>query len=225
VIKGIDMRRLTTALLTAVPLTVVLAGCSAGGTGTPAPTPTAPAASTPAPGSTQSAGDAPTGAPSTATGTSSGSGGGSTSRCHTGDLKVAIAPDEGGGAAGTDYEAMVFTNTGKRTCTLYGYPGVSWVAGDQGTQVNDPFQRQTGTKKTITLKPGAAAHATIGIANYQNFPAGDCKPVAVRGFRVYPPDETAAVFVSQPMKVCSVKGKGVGLVLPIEAGGGAKPIS
>jgi hypothetical protein len=216
------MRRLTIALLTAAPLAVLLAGCSSGGGGsTAAPTPSAPPATTAAPEATASAGDAPTTAPATA----DGGGTAASSRCHTSDLKVTVAADEGGGAAGTSYEALVFTNASKRTCTLYGYPGVSYVAGDQGTQINDPFQRQTATKKpTVSLKPGAAAHASIGIPNYQNYPAATCKPTAVRGFRVYPPDETAAVFVSQSMKACSVKGNGIGLVLPIESGGGAGPI-
>ncbi len=220
------MRRLTTALLTAVPIAVLLAGCSSnGGGGSANPTPSAPTASTPAPGSTESTGDAPETPPHTSAGTSvNGTGGAVSTRCHTAELKVTVAADEGGGAAGTNYEALVFTNTGKRTCTMYGYPGVSYVAGSQGTQVNDPFQRSTATKKTITLKPGAAAHSSIGIPTYQNYPAANCKPTDVRGFRVYPPDETAAVFVSQPMKACSVKGNGVGLVLPVESGGGAGPI-
>jgi hypothetical protein len=220
------MRRLTTALLTAVPLAVLLAGCSSGGNSSAAPTPSAPAASTPAAGSTESTGDAPTTTPATPAGTSgNGTGGATSTRCHTADLKVTAASDEGGGAAGTNYEALVFTNAGRRTCTIYGYPGVSYVAGDQGTQINDPFQRTDATnKKTISLKPGAAAHATIGIPNYQNYPAADCKPTDVRGFRVYPPDETAAVFVSQPMKACTVPGKGIGLVFPVASGGGAGPI-
>jgi hypothetical protein len=47
-----------------------------------------------------------------------------------------------------------------------------------------------------------------------------CKPVPVRGCRVYPPDETAAVFVSAPQKACSVKNRGVGQVQPIAAGAG-----
>lgn len=219
------MRRLTIALSAAV----LLAGCSSGGGGsTPAPTPTVPAASTPP--ATASAGDAPTDAGTAATATAAGGGSSSnggtpaTARCHTSDLKIAVAADEGGGAAGTAYEALVFTNTGSRTCTLYGFPGVSYVTGDQGTQVNDPFVRENGTKKTVSLKPGAAGHATIGIPNYQNYPAATCKAIDVRGFRVYPPDETAAVFVSQPMKACTVTGNGVGLVRPIVSGGGSGPI-
>jgi hypothetical protein len=77
----------------------------------------------------------------------------------------------------------------------------------------------------VRVQPGASAHATIGLPNYQNFPVAACKPTSIRGFRVYPPDETAAVFVSHPMKVCSVNGTGVGLVRPIEGGGGAGPIT
>jgi Protein of unknown function (DUF4232) len=217
------MRRLTTVLLTAVPLAVLLAGCSSGDKTSAAPTPSVPTASTPAADATESTGDAPATTPPTSAG--NGTGAAVSSRCHTSELKVTVAADEGGGAAGSNYESLVFTNAGKRTCTIYGYPGVSYVAGDQGTQINDPFQRTAASnKKTISLKPGAAGHATIGIPNYQNYPAADCKASDIRGFRVYPPDETASVFVSQPMKACTVKGKGVGLVYPIVAGGGAGPI-
>jgi hypothetical protein len=212
------MRRITITLLAAAPLAALLAGCSSSGGGTAtAAAPTTPAASAPAPSPTESTGEAPESPPSS-------SPTGRIPRCHTADLKVSIAADEGGGAAGTEYETMVFQNRSTHTCTLYGYPGVSYVAGDEGTQVNDAFTRAPGTRKTVTLKAGAEAHASIGLPNYQNFPTADCKPVSIRGFRVYPPDETAAVFVSQPQTVCSVKGKGVGLVLPIEAGGGTGPV-
>ncbi len=37
----------------------------------------------------------------------------------------------------------------------------------------------------------------------------------MRGLRVYPPDETAAVFVDAPMKACADEGKGLGQVKPL----------
>jgi hypothetical protein len=220
------MRRITAMLLVSAPIMAVLAGCSAGGGSTASgPTPT-PAATTPAatPTATESIGG-PTGpatstAPATPTATASasagGQGGGGTPRCHTGDLKIAVAADSGGAAAGSTYESLVFKNASGHACTLTGYPGVSYVAGDQGTQVNAPFAREAGlARPTVRLLPGASAHATIQIPDYLNYPADLCKPVSIRGFRVYPPDETASVFVSQPQKACSVKGNGVGGVRPI----------
>jgi Protein of unknown function (DUF4232) len=115
----------------------------------------------------------------------------------------------------------VFTNKSGHRCTLYGYPGVSWVTGDGGTQVNDPFQRGAGTRKTVTLAAGGQAHTVLVTHSAGAFPTDKCKPVTVRGYRVYPPDETAAIFVSRPGPECSVKGVNLGQVLPIQSGAGA----
>lgn len=160
---------------------------------------------------------APTPASSGAAGQASSSSASGTPRCHTADLKLKVG--DGDGAAGTSYSALVFTNASKHTCTLYGYPGVSWVAGNDGKQVNVPFTRNSVDKKaTITLKPGAVAHATLATHDVGFFDAAKCKPVGVRGYRVYPPDEMASVFVSLPTQVCSVNGVNTGSVTTITAG-------
>jgi hypothetical protein len=206
------MRRIAIALSGAVLLGAALAGCTSGGgtgggtgsTPTTAPTTTAPEPTTP-----------PTTTGPTTTVPAGGQGGSGTPRCHTTDLTVSDSADRGGGAAGRHGEYLVFTNRSGHTCTLYGYPGVSFVAGAKGTQVNLPFTRIDGTRSTIRLSPGGHAYALIVLVTYQNYPVADCKPVAIRGYRVYPPDETAAVFVSAPQKVCSVQNRGVGQVQPI----------
>jgi len=199
------MRRTGIALLSLV----ALAACSSPSSPTAAPTPTTPSA---APPSTVPATTATGAAPATSA-TSAG-----TPRCHTADLKVTDTPDPAGGAAGHHGEFLIFTNSSGHKCTLYGYPGVSFVAGDQGKQVGDAFSRSGGTKKTITLAAGAAAHATILLVTTGVYDEADCKPTQVRGYRIYPPDETAAVFVSRPQTACSAKGAGVGQVHPITAG-------
>jgi hypothetical protein len=217
------MRRITTMLLVGVPIAAVLAGCSGGGGNTASGSTPTPSVTTPAatPSATESIGG-PTAPATSATPTApastsaGGQGGGGTPRCHTGDLKISVSADAGGGAAGSTYESLVFKNASGHACTLTGYPGVSYVAGDQGTQVNAPFAREAGQPRpTVRLLPGSSAHATIQIPDYLNYPADLCKPVPIRGFRVYPPDETASVFVSQPQQACSVKGNGVGGVRPI----------
>ena len=206
-----SMRRTTILLLTAPVL--LAAGCSGGGsTSTTAPTTSSATAEPPTAGPPTAR--PPTAAPSPAT---TGGGKPASSRCHTSDL--ALKPGDEEGAAGTEYLALVFTNTSSRTCTLYGYPGVSWVAGDQGTQVGDPFQRGgTHQKVTVTLARGRAAHAILQMPNAGNYDDAQCKPVSVRGLRVYPPDETAAVFVKLPSKQCSAKGVNIDTVWAISAG-------
>jgi Protein of unknown function (DUF4232) len=209
--------------LLAVPV-FLIAGCAAGTNTNSAPSPTPTTRGTASAG--QGGGSATTttsGTPAagnTGTGNQSGDGSvvSSPPRCHTADLSVRMGA--GGAAAGTFHTNLDFTNKSHHTCTLYGYPGVSWVTGNKGTQVNDPFQRVSGTRKTIKLAPGGTAHAILITHDALNFPASTCKPVSVRGYRIYPPDETAAVFVSAPQTQCSAKSVNLGQVEPIAAGAG-----
>jgi len=240
------MKRLL--VLMAAPL-LFAAGCSSS-SGTPAGSPaTGPAATSPSsePG-IGGAGDAPATGTSaatstgtsaatstgtsaatstgtsaaTSTGTSAGTGrGGSagTSRCHTGALTLSLGAGEG--AAGTAYVPLVFKNVSGRTCTLFGFPGVSWVAGDDGHQVNVPFARTGAAKSTVTLAAGAVAHATLATHDVGFYDVAQCKPVSVRGLRVYPPDETKSIFVPLATKACSVNGVNNGTVAPIAKGSGS----
>jgi hypothetical protein len=202
--------------LLAVPA-FILAGCSAGTGTTASPTPSATSATA----STPSDPATTTSAPATSTTSSgSGQGAGSVTRCHSADLSLKFGL--GDAAAGTYHENLVFTNKSGHTCTLYGYPGVSWVTGDNGTQVNDPLERSAGTRKTITLASGGQAHAVIITHQALNYPTATCKPVSIRGYRIYPPDETASIFVSQAGTQCSIKGVNLGQVLPIESGAGTR---
>jgi hypothetical protein len=207
------MKRLL--VLLAAPL-LFAAGCSSSsGTPTAAPT-TAPTSTAPGVGGTGAA-------PATSTGNDTGAGGGasptkqaSTPRCHAGDLKVSLGA--GDGAAGTTYTPLIFKNVSGHTCTLYGFPGVSWVAGNDGHQVNVPFARTDAAKSTITLAAGAVGHATLATHDVGFFDAAQCKPVGVRGFRVYPPDETKSIFVALATKACSASGVNKGTVSPIAKG-------
>lgn len=207
------MKRLLPIL--AVPA-LLLTGCSAGNDTTASSAPSATTTTTASTPATSPAASASSGDNS---GTVSAGQGGGTARCHTGDLSLKVGT--GGAAAGTYHTNLVFTDKSGHKCTLEGYPGVSWVTGDNGTQVNDPFQRNSGPKKTITLSPGGQAHAVLITHAALNYPADKCKPTDVRGYRIYPPDETAAIFVSAPGQECSIKGVNLGQVLPIASGAGS----
>ena len=124
------------------------------------------------------------------------------SGCQTSDLTLTLGP--GDGAAGHEYFALKFTNTGTTTCTLTGYPGVSFVTGTAGQQLGAPAQRATNaTAVGITLQPGSAGVATIGVTQALNYPAATCQPTPVTGFRVYPPNETASAFVAYAGTGCA----------------------
>jgi hypothetical protein len=114
-------------------------------------------------------------------------------RCTTGELSASLG--EGDAAAGSVYRPLIFTNTGSHTCELRGFPGVSYVAGDDGHQVG-PAAAMSGERGgQVPIPPGGTARAQLQLVNVQNYDAAACHPVPVRGLRVYPPGDTAALFV------------------------------
>jgi hypothetical protein len=122
------------------------------------------------------------------------------SECRSGDLEVSLGAEEG--TAGTIYRALVFTNRGRRTCTIQGFPGVSFVAGDDGHQVGQAAERRGVKGPVITLAPGAAATAPVGFVNVGALEP-QCRATPVRGLRVYPPHNTAAAFVPFETTACA----------------------
>ncbi|WP_020497257.1 DUF4232 domain-containing protein [Sciscionella marina] len=113
--------------------------------------------------------------------------------CKAPDLKLALGT--GDAAAGTAYRPLTFTNKSTKPCTIQGYPGISYVGGNNGAQIGQDAKRVGGKGGPITLQPGASASANIGFVQVHNFDASACKPTPVRGLRVYPPHDTAAMFV------------------------------
>lgn len=114
-------------------------------------------------------------------------------RCHSAMLALGLG--NGQGAAGTTYRSVRFTNVSGKTCTLQGFPGVSYVAGDNGKQVGQPAVHEGTKGAVVTVAPGATASVELGMVNVQNFDASVCRPTPVKGLRVYPPNETASLFI------------------------------
>jgi hypothetical protein len=209
-------RRTRAAACLAAPLLLVatLAACSSGGTGNPAAqhgSPTASGSDTAAPQPSDSA----TGSESPAPGGSAPAGDGT--RCTAGQLAVSVeAGDSGAGQLGVN---LVFSNTSSSPCTMRGYPGVSFVTGDAGQQVNDAAHRASGASvTTVTLAAGGSAHAMVRMVQTGNFDESTCRPVQIAGFRIYPPDDTAAMFARSAQQACSVKGTGVPEIYPVQPG-------
>lgn len=127
----------------------------------------------------------------------------SSSRCTSGDLSVMSKPAEGGGA-GHATSRLWFTNESSSTCWVYGYPGVSYVAGDDGHQVGGSATRDTQhAAQKIWLSSHELAYADLDQVNPYNYPDTTCNPTHVRGLRLYPPDETAAKYVKAPGTACA----------------------
>jgi hypothetical protein len=123
--------------------------------------------------------------------------------CTSTQLKLKLGP--GDGAAGSTYIPLIFTNTGARSCTLRGYPGVSSVTGSTGKQVGGSATRETHTVRTITLKArGGTASALYRHVNPENFDAKDCDKATARGYRVYAPGQTRALYVANRHTACRI---------------------
>ncbi|WNV85732.1 DUF4232 domain-containing protein [Umezawaea sp. Da 62-37] len=127
--------------------------------------------------------------------------------CASADLDIALNPDQGGGGMNKTRFTLAFTNKGKAECTLQGSPGVSFVTGDDGVQVGAPATKEAEGGTAVPLAPGATATSTLSITNAGVFDPAECKPGDVRGLRVYPPGETAAVFVPHDQQACSAPDK------------------
>jgi hypothetical protein len=115
--------------------------------------------------------------------------------CSTRQLSVRLG--SGQGAAGSVYAPLVFTNTGRSSCRMTGYPGVSYVAPGSGHQVGAAAARNDQhPARTVTLAPGGHAAAVVQFVNHFNYPRQRCRPAAVSGLRVYPPNNAAATYVA-----------------------------
>ncbi len=121
--------------------------------------------------------------------------------CKVADLTLSLGGGEG--AAGTFYRDLRFTNAGGRTCRIQGFPGVSYVAGADGHQVGPAAFREGAKGPAISLKPGMTVSASIGFVQVRNFDPAVCKPVSVRGLRVYPPHEYDSMFLPAPGTGCA----------------------
>jgi hypothetical protein len=109
----------------------------------------------------------------------------------------------GNGTAGSVHYPIVFRNTTSSACTLYGFPGVSFLTAG-GTQIGVPAQRGSGIAfATVTLAPDGSAYSSVGVAD-PGIPPCTSSATATQ-VRVFPPGETHAVVVAAPsgIAVCS----------------------
>jgi hypothetical protein len=123
------------------------------------------------------------------------------SRCTTAQLEASLGEPRGTGGTTTDYP-LNLRNTSTSTCTIQGYAGVSFVAGDDNNQIGHAASWDTGSAPTIMLSHGQTASATLGIVDPANLPP-DCDPTPPTGLRVSPPDQTASLVIDPAGIACS----------------------
>jgi hypothetical protein len=189
----------TTGLAGAIVL--ALTGCtggSGGGGASSAPTTSTPttSASSAAPASaaptTSSASPASGASDAAAAGPADGGTASGAGTCAASSLAGSIV-DGGGGGAGSVYLDLALRNTGSASCTLQGWPGVSFV----GDGIGAPAKLdRSGANPTVTLAPGQTASAPLRIVQAANLEPGNCTTRQPDGFRVYPPGSKQSLFIA-----------------------------
>jgi hypothetical protein len=122
--------------------------------------------------------------------------------CSTAALRVTLGSQESA-AAGHFYRTLDFTNISGASCTLYGYPGVSFVTAIGGSQIGAAASRSPASKRLIVLAPGKKAHAVMDLLDVLNFPSSECAATNAHWLKVYPPNQFSATYVPWTAMVCS----------------------
>jgi Protein of unknown function (DUF4232) len=147
-----------------------------------------------------SAGPTATSAGTTATSAGTTVNGANPHPCGSAALSASLSNTQG--AAGTIYSHLVFRNVSATSCTVSGYPGVSFVDG-AGHQIGGPAQRASGDSGVVTVGPGQSAGAVLAIHDTYVSNTPNCASTTTVGLRIYPPNQTAAQFTPGQFTVCA----------------------
>jgi hypothetical protein len=122
--------------------------------------------------------------------------------CLTSGLRASLGGAQG--AAGSAYQVIVLANTSGKTCALYGYPGVSFVSGVGGAQIGAAATRDRSVAaKVVTLAPGQRGSFALRIVNAGTLPDASCRPVSASWLKIFPPENTAALYVGYTARACA----------------------
>ena len=187
---------------------LVLTGCGSGGddadTASPLAATSAPssaAVSAPAAPAAPTAAQTPSAGPSTPAAMPTGDPD-EPATCTTGQLATVVEDTPGGGAAGSVYRTLVFTNISAEPCRTGGFAGVSYVD-TAGAQIGAPAVRAEELSTGLyVLEPGQSAAAELRETRAQNY--GDaCEPQTAAGMLVFPPDDFTSVLVPRTTLACA----------------------
>jgi hypothetical protein len=196
-----------------------LAAC--GSTAAPGAASAQSATSTPASGSAGSSGSATPAATSEATSTAATSSSAppvGTAGCLSSGLQAGLGASQG--TAGTIYQVIDLTNTSASNCTLYGYPGVSFVTSQGGSQVGAPATKNPAVQATqLTLVPGGTANVLLAVHDGGAYP--DCRLTRVDWLRIYPPGDYGSLYVQYKAQTCANTRNAILTVTPVSAGAGS----
>ncbi|WP_067184108.1 DUF4232 domain-containing protein [Microtetraspora niveoalba] len=119
-------------------------------------------------------------------------------RCRTTALSARVGTGDAG--AGQRYAPLVLTNTGTRTCWVYGFVGLIMIDGN-GDALRTRTRREAVRPGRVTLRPGAGAHARL---HWTVVPTGKERtcPRSAR-LMIIPPDEVAHLEIPFDATVCA----------------------
>jgi hypothetical protein len=141
-----------------------------------------------------------------------------TKACAASGLVVWAGEEPGGGAAGSVYYRIEFTNLSARTCTIAGFPTVRAV-GLNGRRIGAAATHSPGKKVgAVTLAQGEAATAQLQIVDALNYPPSKCKPTWAAGLRIGVPGGGGSKIAPLAFRTCalaSAKTLVVGAVTPL----------
>jgi hypothetical protein len=138
--------------------------------------------------------------------------------CLSSGLQAQLGASQG--TAGTIYQVIVLTNTSASSCTLYGYPGVSFVTSQGGSQVGAPATRNRAVQTTqVTLAPGGKANALLAVHDAGAYP--DCQLTTADWLRIYPPGDYGSLYVQYKAQTCANVRNSILTVTAVGAGAGS----
>jgi hypothetical protein len=124
--------------------------------------------------------------------------------CLTSALRATLGAAQG--TAGSAYQVIVLANISGKTCALYGYPGVSFVSGVGGSQIGkDAARDRTTAPKVVTLAPGHSGSFALRVVDAAALPAASCDPVTANWLKIFPPENTTALYVGYTAHACASK--------------------
>ena len=111
----------------------------------------------------------------------------------------------GDATAGSTFYQLEISNISGRSCTLYGYPGVSALRG--GHQVGSAAARVASHPATLlTLAPGSTVHVGLQIADVNNFSRSACRPTQASELRVFAPGNFSSMQFPFSFAACGKRG-------------------